>query len=489
MVDEGRDTETKPCLDQIDAALIPSALGSRPPEVWWKFGDLDVPSDKEETDRFKVFVDAAEKVQMSGAIPDVAFAKAYQNSLVENGWMPGLEGALAEIPKDERFGLSSADDGTDPSELQAQQREGGDLSSLPAPGNGEEAPPRRRLQANDAATWLADATPRPLYVQRKLLNAGDLIAWAKANGFASTLNASDLHVTVLYSRNPVDPMKMGRDWREDEKGQLIVRPGGPRVIERLGENAVVLRFASPDLEWRHRDMVEAGGSHDWPEYAPHVTISYAVPDGVDLDALKPFNGELRFGPEIFEALDLDWKSKVVEDGGAPTGDRPFEDAQRGRAGRRARGAIGGKFDPTQPRDRHGRWIPAGRRAFIDAAAKGATNNAKQIEIGRVGAKVKAALEARGIQLKGDGVALDPGLVRHIVVRHSAERGGQRSVSGADIASAAGLLNRARAVRADKPARNGSQRFVAMTRSRGESIYSVFEVRKKAVTLVTMWKRG
>ena len=160
---------------------------------------------------------------------------------------------------------------------------------------------------------MTDATPRPLYVQRKLLNAADLIAWAKENGFTSTLPAGDMHVTVLYSRSPVDPMKMGRDWSENEKGQIVVRPGGPRVIEKLGENAVVLRFASPDLEWRHKAMVEAGGSHDWPEYAPHVTLSYAVPEGVDLEALTPFNGELRFGPEIFEALDLDWKSKVSEE--------------------------------------------------------------------------------------------------------------------------------------------------------------------------------
>jgi hypothetical protein len=59
-------------------------------------------------------------------------------------------------------------------------------------------------------------------------------------------------------------------------------------------------------------MIEAGGSHDWPEYAPHVTISYTAPEGVDIDALTPFNGVLRFGPEEFSALDLDWKSKIAE---------------------------------------------------------------------------------------------------------------------------------------------------------------------------------
>jgi phage-related protein (TIGR01555 family) len=310
MVVEGRDLETKPCLNQIDAALIPSALGSRPDEIWWKFGDLDVPTEKEDTDRFKVWVEAAEKVQLSGTIPDEAFAKAYQNGLSENGWMPGLDGALAQIPENERFGLDPEADDTDPSQIQAQQPKGGD-PGLAGRGGARDNPARRA--ANDAATWLADATPRPLYVQRKLLNAAEVVAWAKGQGFDVTLRPEDMHVTILYSRAPVDPMKMGRDWREDEKAQIIVRPGGPRVLERFNEGAVVLRFASPDLEWRHRDLVEAGGSHDWPEYHPHVTLTYAAPEGMDLDAVEPFRGKLVFGPEIFEGLDLDWKSKVGEE--------------------------------------------------------------------------------------------------------------------------------------------------------------------------------
>lgn len=312
MVRAKQTLELAPCVDRLDQFLIPSALGKLDAEVWYEWAPLDTPSEKERADTFLTIMTAAEKVQLTGAVPDIAFTKALQNTLVEIGALPGLEGALAEIPEAERFGGAPEDDSTDPSAMQAQQPRGGDLSQSPTPAGGEEAPARRRA-ANDAATWLADATPRPLYVQRKLLNAADLIAWAKANGFTSTLPADDMHVTVLYSRSPVDPMKMGRDWREDDRGEIRVRPGGPRAIEMLGENAVVLRFVSPDLEYRHSDMIEAGGSHDWPEYQPHVTLSYQVPDGVDLQALKPFNGELRFGPELFEALDLDWKSKLSEE--------------------------------------------------------------------------------------------------------------------------------------------------------------------------------
>lgn len=160
--------------------------------------------------------------------------------------------------------------------------EGGDQTSA---GGGGSAPARRAT--NDAVVFFADATPRPLYVQRKLLNGADLIAWAKDNGFKSALSADDLHVTVLYSKTAVDPMKMGESWTGDENGHIRIKPGGPRAVERFGENAVVLLFASWDLESRHRSMVEAGGAAALSEYHPHVTISFDVPADFDLAALKP----------------------------------------------------------------------------------------------------------------------------------------------------------------------------------------------------------
>lgn len=285
-VETGQKLETKPCLEQIDVALIPSALGSRPPEVWWQFAPLSIPTEKEETDRFKMWTDAMEKVSLSGAIPEVAYNKAYQTGLVEGGWMPGLEGALAEIPEAERFGGAAEPDDTDPSAMQA---------------GAEVYDPR--LAANDAK-------PMPLYVRRDLLNGADLITWAKENGFTSTLPAEDMHVTVLYSKVPVDPMKMGETWGNQDDGGLTIKAGGPRALEKFGEGAIVLQFASWNLVHRHDEMVRNGASHDFEEYLPHVTISYDPPEGFDIEAVKPFNGELRFGPEIFERIDPEWKSKI-----------------------------------------------------------------------------------------------------------------------------------------------------------------------------------
>jgi len=301
-----QDMRLRPPMQQIDAVMLPSA--GVPADLPWTFSTLMVLTEQQAAEIELKEAQALEKIVGLALVPESAMAKTVQNRLVESGRWPGLK---VEIEKAEAAGEELPEGDETELGIVPVGSEGGDRSISRAGGQSGSGLPARRA-VNDAATWLSDATPRPLYVQRKLLNAADLIAWAKDNGFATTLPASDMHVTVLYSRSPVDPMKMGRDWREDENGQIIVRPGGPRVIEKLGENAVVLRFACPDLDWRHKDMIEAGGSHDWPEYMPHVTISYTAPEGVDIDALKPFNGALRFGPEIFEALDLDWKSKVSE---------------------------------------------------------------------------------------------------------------------------------------------------------------------------------
>jgi len=287
--------ELGPCLDRLDHYLVQSALGTWPDGLWYDFAPLDLPSEKENAERFKLQMEAAEKLQLTGTIPDEAFTKGMQSLMIDEGYLPGLEAALSEMPEEERYGI--------------QQREGGDPDDLDVPGgsNGSGSPARA---AQDA--WVADATPRPLYVQRKLLNAADLIAWAKEQGFETTLPAEDMHVTVLYSRRPVDPMKIGEAWSNEDDGGLLIKAGGPRAIERLGEDAVVLMFASDNLSWRHRQMVEAGGSHDFPDYTPHVTLTYSAPEGLDLEAIRPFTGELRFGPELFEPLDEDWKPKIEE---------------------------------------------------------------------------------------------------------------------------------------------------------------------------------
>lgn len=301
-----------PAVDLIDSALIPSALGTRPKEVSYKWAPLSLPSEKEQAETNKIKAETIKIYVDAALLPSSAIEKATQSMLSDDQWLPGLDKALKEAAKaGELPGDGNETElGIVPVGAESSGKEGDRTS---AGGGGTPVNSSARRASNDAAVFFADAAPRPLYVQRKLLNASALIAWAKDNGFTSTLAADDMHVTVLYSRSPVDPMKMGESWSGDDQGRIRVKPGGPRAIERFGENAVVLLFASWELESRHRSMVEAGGSHDFDEYHPHVTLSYEVPADVDLAAIKPYAGALEFGPELFEPLDLDWKRKVVEE--------------------------------------------------------------------------------------------------------------------------------------------------------------------------------
>ena len=189
-----------------------------------------------------------------------------------------------------------------------------------APAAPERQPPARKPRA---ASFAAD-DPRPLYVFRRLLNAGELLDWATAQGFTSTITAEELHVTVTYSKRPVNWFGMGEfgSYASD----LVVSPGGARMVSAMGsDGAVALVFASPDLQWRHREMREAGASWDYPSYLPHVTITYAAGD-VDLSKVEPYQGRLVFGPETFEAIEPNWHEQHAETSFADPNDHDDADS-------------------------------------------------------------------------------------------------------------------------------------------------------------------
>ena len=95
-----------PCLERIDPYLVQSATGARPDAgAWFDFAPLDNPSEKDNADRFAVQVGAIEKLVNMGIMPERALAKGAQSLLIEEGYLPGLEAALEEIPEDERWGV------------------------------------------------------------------------------------------------------------------------------------------------------------------------------------------------------------------------------------------------------------------------------------------------------------------------------------------------------------------------------------------------
>lgn len=300
MIAARQDELLGPALDRIDEVMIPSVLGSRPSDIWYKFSPLSELSPKDAAEIEAKRATTIKTYADTGLIETDALAEMAKTAITESGQWPGSEAAF------EKVGMGAPEDeGDDDDLLTAEEREakGGDRTSAGTGASPASQPPRRA----------SDAAPRTLYVQRKLLNADEFIRWAKAQGFETTTPADDLHVTIAFSRQKLDWMKAGSDWHGDADGKLIVPAGGARIVEPLGDKgAVVLLFNSSALAWRHEAIKEAGASWDWPEYQPHVTITYQAPDGLDLSKVEPFRGALEFGPEIFAEVVEDWEQGLKE---------------------------------------------------------------------------------------------------------------------------------------------------------------------------------
>jgi hypothetical protein len=244
-----------PAMHNLDECLVISALGSRPEDVTYEWASLWQMSDAEKS---KISKETAEMIQAlvgSQLFDEAALGEAAANMLVEHSILPSFEYSEPD-PGDQEF----------------------------EPGAGIDA---------------KDAMPRTLYVSRKVINSKDLIDWARSQGVKQMLQAQDLHVTVLYSKTPVDWLEMGEDWASDQRGRLSIKPGGPRSIEQFGDGANVLVFVSNDLTWRHEAMLEKGASSDYEEYTAHVTITYGeLPDDIE-----PYQGPIVLGPEMFAEIE------------------------------------------------------------------------------------------------------------------------------------------------------------------------------------------
>lgn len=284
MIRVKQELEITPALANLDEVIIRSALGSRPEEIHFTWIALDQPSEKERVEMGKISADTIKTLSDAKLWPPETLAEAAANTMIESGAMPGLEAAVEE------YGLER-DEEPNPLEVLAAVT-GGTQAGDP------EEPPVGKTPAK-----VADATPRSLYVRRDVLNAADIVRWAKSQGYTEIIPAADMHVTVAFSRTPLDWMKVGQSYED----KLELGAGGPRVVEKFDGGAQALLFSSDILRWRHRHILNKGASWDYEDYQPHITISYIAPK--DIAIVKPYTGKIVLGPEIFEEIDDHWKAR------------------------------------------------------------------------------------------------------------------------------------------------------------------------------------
>lgn len=255
----------QPALQILDECLIRSALGSRPAEVFYNWRSLWQTTDTERAAIGKSTAESIKIIADTRLIPENVLATVAVNMLTEAGIAPGLEAEMLEYGK-----------------------------STPQEETGEDDD-----EQIAAAVPVKDAQPRSLYVSRKVVNADEIAVWAKEQGITDLLG--DLHVTIAYSRQAFDWIKAGNanEWSNGGKDELVIPEGGPRAVEPLGGMSAVILFASSQLSWRHESIIRAGGSYDWPEYTPHISLTKAT---IDLSKVEPYRGRIVLGPEIFEEI-------------------------------------------------------------------------------------------------------------------------------------------------------------------------------------------
>lgn len=96
MIRSKQNVELRPALDRLDEYLVPSALGTRPDDIYWTFAPLSVLDEveaskveKSDAETLKIYVDA-------GVIPSEVASEAVKNRLIEGGRFPGIERAYSD---------------------------------------------------------------------------------------------------------------------------------------------------------------------------------------------------------------------------------------------------------------------------------------------------------------------------------------------------------------------------------------------------------
>lgn len=144
----------------------------------------------------------------------------------------------------------------------------------------------------NSASIKAPEAADSLYVNRPVINAQEIHDWAVRNGVPEPVAPADMHATQVYSRKaaPLEPLR-------DE----IV--AGPTRVAPIGDQgAVALHINSPEMQARFAEAKAAGATHDYPEFQPHVTLSYNAP-GFDASKIAEPMPAVRLGPEIHAPLD------------------------------------------------------------------------------------------------------------------------------------------------------------------------------------------
>jgi len=140
-----------------------------------------------------------------------------------------------------------------------------------------------------------------------------IISIVKEMGIPNPIPRNDIHITLLYSR------KVLPNYKPADSLDIWSYPTEFHIFNgQDGKDILVLKLNSPDLVKRHKELMkEHGATYDFPEYIPHITLSYDLEDYMnnEKDRKQAINEkfksllpkEIYLTREYEEELNLDWE--------------------------------------------------------------------------------------------------------------------------------------------------------------------------------------
>ena len=289
-----QETEIRPTLTPLDEVLLRSALGSRPPEIYYEWSPLWQMTEGEKAD-IAVKKANAHKVDVeSGLIPADVLREVRENQLIEDGFYPGMEHAIEEFedqPIDERnpevqrqFGEASAAKRAAQPQLQQLGPNG-----LPMPNNVVQLRP-----ANGQPQPTGDA--EFTFISNDGVFSGYAVRWGEKSkndglvfrkgAFTKSIDAKgEAGIKMLYQHADYDVIGVWKYMAEDRVG-LFVR-GQINLDLELGREVVsnMQKGALDGLSVGYWDAKVEGGEVVEADLAEISIVTFPALSGSQVDSV------------------------------------------------------------------------------------------------------------------------------------------------------------------------------------------------------------
>lgn len=165
------------------------------------------------------------------------------------------------------------------------------------------------MRLSDLLEQKEDETTEGTYAGYRLDTDSEeaLMEAIKSMNIPNPVSQEDLHITLLYSR------KFLPDYEPAKDTNIIVTPSKFTIFDgQDGSKVLVLILDCGQCIDRHiRLMAYYDATYDFPEYIPHITLSYDIGDYSLEDANMNFDKlptSLLINSEYMEKLEFDWKN-------------------------------------------------------------------------------------------------------------------------------------------------------------------------------------